>query len=162
MKINLIAAFILMTLMTPSFAQDPAITGDTAKGQKEYNKCRACHKIQTPDGEAIVKGGLTGPNLFGVVGRPIASEANFKYGAGITKLAEAFPDAVWDIQSIKAYVTDPTAYLQKYSGDPKARSKMTFKLTRNQDDLVAYLASISPDAPRQPHENDGSPRPAAK
>ena len=55
-------------------------------------------------------------------------------------------------------MTDPTGYLDLYSGDEKAKSKMTFKLTKNQDDLVAYLVSVSPDAPAQPAAGDGAPQ----
>lgn len=158
MKTRLIAELALVTLAAPALAQDPAVTGDAAKGEKEFNKCKACHMIQSPDGEAIVKGGKTGPNLYGIVGRGFAVADDYKYGDGILELATANPDAVWDIHSLKAYVTDPTGYLDQYSGDEKARSKMTFKLTKNQDDLVAYLVSVSPDAPAQPAEGDGAPQ----
>lgn len=158
MKTRLIAALALMAFGAPAFAQDPAVVGDAAKGEKEFNKCKACHMIQAPDGTDIVKGGKTGPNLYGIVGSKFAAEEGYKYGDGILKLAAANPDAVWDIHSLKAYVTDPTGYLDQYSGDEKAKSKMTFKLTKNQDDLIAYLVSVSPDAPAQPAEGDGAPQ----
>lgn len=158
MKTRLIAALAMLALGAPAFAQDPAVVGDIAKGEKEFNKCKACHMIQAPDGTDVVKGGKTGPNLYGIVGRGFAVAPDYKYGDGILKLAEANPDAVWDIHSLKAYVTDPTGYLDQYSGDDKAKSKMTFKLTKNQDDLIAYLVSVSPDAPAQTAEGDGAPQ----
>ena len=34
---------------------------------------------------------------------------------------------------------------------------MTFKMTKNQDDLVAYLVTVSPNAPAQAAEGDGAP-----
>ena len=154
MKPSVIATFAALTFALPAMAQD---AGDPVKGQKEFNKCKACHMVKAPDGTDVVKGGKTGPNLYGVVGRPIATEEGFKYGDGILKLAEANPGAVWDIHSLKAYVTNPTGYLDQYSGDEKAKSKMTFKMTKNQDDLVAYLVTISPNAPAQPAEGDGAP-----
>lgn len=156
MKITAAAAFALVALAGPVFAQD---AGDAVKGEKVFGKCRACHQIQAPDGTVIFKGGMTGPNLYGVVGRKIASVEGFRYGDGILKLAEAHPDAVWDVHSLTAYITDPTAWLDEYSGDPKARSKMTFKLNKDQADVVAYLKAQSPDAPDQPEETDGAPRP---
>ena len=156
MKTSLIATLTMLALAAPAVAQD------AAKGEKEFNKCKACHMIQDDAGTDIVKGGKTGPNLYGVVGRPIATEAGFKYGDGILKLAANNPGAVWDIQSLKAYVTDPTGYLDKYSGDDKAKSKMTFRMTKNQDDLVAYLVTISPNAPAQPTEGDGAPKAPAQ
>ena len=39
--------------------------------------------------------------------------------------------------------------VKEKSGDDSARSKMTFKLNRNQADVAAYLASVSPDAPAE-------------
>ncbi|MDO5604584.1 MAG: cytochrome C [Paracoccus sp. (in: a-proteobacteria)] len=155
MKTSLIATLTVLALSAPTLAQD--VAGDAAKGEKEFNKCKACHMIQDADGNDIIKGGKTGPNLWNIVGSKFGAEEGFKYGDGLLKLAEAYPDAVWDVYSLKAYVTDPTGYLDEYSGDPKAKSKMTFKLTRNQDDLVAYLLSVSPDAPAQPAESDGAP-----
>ncbi|MFV0410921.1 MAG: c-type cytochrome [Paracoccus sp. (in: a-proteobacteria)] len=153
MKTSLFATLAVFALAAPALAQD----GDAAKGEKTFNKCKACHMIQSPDGEDIVKGGKTGPNLYGIVGRKFAVQEGFKYGDGILALAAANPDAVWDVYSLKAYVTNPTDYLDEYSGDEKAKSKMTFKLTKDQDDLVAYLLSVSPDAPEQPAESDGAP-----
>ncbi|WP_313135794.1 c-type cytochrome [Paracoccus jeotgali] len=151
MKTSLIATLTVLSLAVPAVAQD------VTKGEKEFNKCKACHMIQDADGTDIIKGGKTGPNLYGIVGRHFAAVEDYKYGDGILKLAEAYPDAVWDVHSLKAYVTDPTGYLDEYSGDPKAKSKMTFKLTKNQDDLVAFLESVSPDAPPQPEESEGEP-----
>ncbi len=156
MKTTAAIALALAAFASPVFAQD---AGDAEKGEKVFGKCRACHQIQAPDGTVIYKGGITGPNLYGIVGRKIASVEGFRYGDGILKLAEAHPDAVWDVHSLAAYVTDPTAWLDEYSGDPRARSKMTFKLNRDQADLVAYLLANSPDAPEQPEETDGAPRP---
>ena len=151
MKASLIATLTVCALASPSLAQD------AAKGEQEFNKCKACHMIQDDAGTDIIKGGKTGPNLYGIVGRPIANQEGYKYGDGILKLAENHPGAVWDIHSLKAYVTDPTGYLDQYSGDEKAKSKMTFKLTKNQDDLLAYLVTVSPDAPEQAAEGDGAP-----
>ena len=156
MKRMTAVALALAALAGPALAQD---AGDAAKGEKAFGKCRACHQIQAPDGTVIFKGGVTGPNLYGVIGRPIASVEGFRYGDGILKLAESHPGAVWDVHSLAKYVADPTAYLDEYSGDPKVKSKMTFKLTRDQADVAAYLLSQSPDAGAQPAETDGAPRP---
>lgn len=117
-----------------------AFAGDAAKGEAEFKKCKSCHSITAADGTAIVKGGKTGPNLFGVVGRPIASVPDFKYGDGI--LATGATGAVWDEASIAEYVVDPAAFLKRVTGDDKAKTKMTFKLTKGADDMAAYLATL--------------------
>lgn len=156
MKHSIAVVLAVAALAGPALAQE---AGDAAKGEKAFGKCRACHQIQAPDGTMIFKGGVTGPNLYGVIGRKIASVEGFRYGDGLLKLAESHPDAVWDVHSLARYVTDPTAWLDEYSGDPKVRSKMTFKLTRDQADVAAYLLAQSPDAGSQPAETDGAPRP---
>ena len=144
MKTSLFATLATLALSLPAVAQDAA--GDPAKGEAEFKKCKACHMIQDEAGTDIVKGGKTGPNLHGVVGRKPAAEEGYKYGEGLIELATAKPDMVWDQESLIAYVTDPTAYLKEQTGDPAAKSKMTFKLNKNQADIVAFLAQHSPNA----------------
>ena len=136
MKTSLIATLTMLALAAPAVAQD------AAKGEKEFNKCKACHMIQDDAGTDIVKGGKTGPNLYGVVGRPIASVEGFKYGDGI--LALNAKGMVWDEALIAAYITDPAKFLKEQTGDDAAKTKMTFKLGKGQEDMAAYLASLKP------------------
>lgn len=118
----------------------PALAADAAKGEAEFKKCKACHAIIAADGTEIVKGGKTGPNLFGIVDRPVASSPDFTYGAGI--LAAQAAGAVWDEAGLAAYVADPGAWVQQVTGDAGADSKMTFKLTKGAEDMAAYLVSL--------------------
>jgi cytochrome c len=118
----------------------PAMAQDAAAGEKAFAKCKACHSLTAGDGTAIVKGGKTGPDLFGVIGRPVASVADFKYGDSI--LAVGASGAVWDEASLAAYVADPAAWLQEKTGDGVAKSKMSFKLAEGGADIAAYLASL--------------------
>jgi cytochrome c len=132
MKYPLIAALSLIAA--------PALAGDAAVGEKEFGKCKSCHMIVADDGTEIVKGGKTGPNLYGVVGRPVASVADFKYGDDI--LAAGAAGLVWDEASLATYMTDPGAWLKTATGNDKAKSKMTFKLKAKGEDVAAYLASV--------------------
>jgi cytochrome c len=146
MKLAIVSALLGATLAMPAIAQD---AGDAAAGEKEFRKCRACHMIQDSSGTDIVKGGAVGPNLWNVVGRKVAGLEDYAYSDGLQAAAAANPDLVWTQEELATYVTDPTAWVKEKSGDPSARSKMTFKLNRNQEDVAAYLASVSPDAPAQ-------------
>jgi len=130
-KLFALTAAALMATSTAAFA------GDAQAGAKEFNKCKSCHMIASAD-ETIVKGGKTGPNLYGVVGRPVASFDGFKYGDGI--LAVGATGMVWDEASLIEYVADPTAYIDTHGGS--GRSKMTFKL-KDGSNVVAYLATFS-------------------
>lgn len=133
-RLPLFAGLAALALATPALAQD------AAKGESEFKKCKACHMIVAPDGTEIVKGGKVGPNLYGIVGRTVASEADYKYGESI--VAVGATGLVWDEAELAAYVTDPKAWLVEKTGDTAAKTKMTFKLAKNQADVAAYLASV--------------------
>jgi cytochrome c len=134
-RIPIPALAALLALSAPALAQD------AAKGEAEYRKCKACHAITAPDGTAIQPGGKTGPNLYGVVGRTVAS-TDFAYGDSLKSVGAA--GTKWDEASLAAYVANPTAWLKEATGDAGARSKMTFKLAKGSADVAAYLASVAP------------------
>lgn len=115
--------------------------GDAAKGEKGFNKCKACHMIKADDDTVILKGGKTGPNLYGVIGRTIGS-ADFKYGKSLVEVGES--GAVWDFDNFTAYVQDPKKWLQETLDDKKAKSKMSFRLKKGGEDIYAYLVSVGP------------------
>ena len=122
----------------------PAFAGDAAKGEADFKKCKACHMIVADDGTEIQKGGKTGPNLYGVVGRAVGSVADYKYGESI--VAVGAKGVVWDEALLAAYVADPAKWLKEQTGDASAKSKMTFKLAKGGEDMAAYLASVKPAA----------------
>lgn len=130
----------LIPLLCGLALASPAVAGDPAAGEAGFNKCKACHSIIAPDGTDIVKGGKTGPNLYGVIGRPVASEPGYEYGESI--LAAGATGAVWDEASLAVYASDPSAWLKEKTGDAGAKSKMSFKLANGGEDIAAYLASV--------------------
>ena len=117
-----------------------ATAADPAKGETTFKRCRTCHSIVAPDGTEIVKGGKVGPNLYGVVGRQVASIEGFSYGKSLAAVGDT--GMVWDEASIAVYVTDPKAWLAETLGDPGAATKMAFKLNAGAEDVAAYLASV--------------------
>ncbi|NJM83895.1 MAG: cytochrome C [Tabrizicola sp.] len=131
--------FILLAATAVALA-GPALAADPAAGEADFKKCKACHSIVAADGTEIQKGGRTGPNLYGIIGRAVASDPDFKYGESIAAVGAS--GAVWDEASLAAYVTDPTAFLKDKTGDAGAKSKMSFKLSAGGEDMAAYLASV--------------------
>ena len=113
----------------PALAQD----ADPEKGEKEFKRCRACHAIESED-ETFVKGGKTGPNLYGTVGRTAGTYDGFKYSAG---LVEAGANGlVWDEANLLEFIADPNKFLG-------SKSKMTKQRVKNGPDLAAFLATFS-------------------
>ena len=142
MKITTFAAVASAFLVAPAFADGHA-SGDAVAGESVFKKCKSCHMIVDADGEAIQKGGRSGPNLYGIFGRTPGSE-DFKYYKGLAALGET--GAAWDEASFVAWVADPSKYLSDQLGQ-KERSKMTYKLKDAEDatNLWAYLVSVGPE-----------------
>jgi cytochrome c len=135
MKSFTVLAFAATAMAAPAFAGDPVAGEDT------FKKCRACHSVIAPDGTEIQKGGRTGPNLYGIIGRGVAADPDYAYGASLAALGAT--GAVWDAASFAAYTADPSGYLKQALGDDAAKSKMSFKLAAGGEDVAAYLASVS-------------------
>lgn len=142
----LIAAAVF-ALATPALAVDPVV-GDPVVGEADFKKCKACHSITAADGTAIQKGGKTGPDLFGVIGRQIGTLEGYKYSAGM--IAAGADGTVWDEVMLAAYLVDPAKWLQDKTGDAAAKSKMSFKLKTGGENIAAYLVSLNPVTPVTP------------
>jgi len=101
---------------------------DVAAGQATFAKCTSCHNN--------AQGGpnMTGPNLYGVVGRPTASHAGFAYSDGMQAHAKESPN--WTYDAIYTFLGAPQ---KTVSG-----TKMTFvgvKKSEERINLIAYLRS---------------------
>jgi len=132
--------FILLAITAAALAA-PALAGDPAAGEDAFKKCKACHSVIAPDGTEIQKGGRTGPNLYGIIGRAIASDPDHGYGESLATLGAT--GVVWDQASFAAYVSNPAEYLKTALGDDRAKSRMSFKLASGAEDIAAYLVSVS-------------------
>lgn len=104
---------------------------DPAKGEKVFNKCKSCHKVE--DGANAV-----GPSLWGVVGRDIGSVAGFGYSGVLTELP-----GNWDLANLDAFLTNPKGYA---SG-----TKMSFAGLKKPEDRVNLIVWLN--------DADGSPEP---
>lgn len=111
--------------------------GDAAKGKKVFKvRCGSCH--------TITEGGknLTGPNLFGVVGRQAGMTPKFKYSKSY---AAAGKDGLtWTDEQIFDYLLNPKKFMRKVTDNKKAKSRMTFKLKKKTDreNVIAYLNTM--------------------
>ncbi len=143
-KIATTAVFV--SLLTSS---QVIAAGDPAKGEQLYNRCTSCHAI-IKDGEVLVKGGITGPNLFGVIGRIAGTENDYLYGSERLPIGMFTDDMiragqeglVWTEENIAAYSKDPVGFIKEYLNDDTARPNMTVKLEKGADDIAAYLATF--------------------
>lgn len=108
----------------------PSITellasADIEKGAKVFKKCSACHKL-----EQGANG--TGPYLYGIVDRDIASVDGFSYSGA---LANAAGD--WTVDELDAFLTKPKDYApgttMGFGGLKKAADRAN---------VIAYMDSV--------------------
>ena len=90
-------------------------------------KCAVCHTFD--------KGGknLVGPNLWGVVGRPRASESGFTYSDAMKAKG-----GTWTVPDLMQFIANPKAFIpataMTFTGIPRAGERA---------DVVAYLNSLA-------------------
>jgi cytochrome c len=96
-------------------------------GQSAVKVCAACHTFQ--------KGGPngTGPNLYGIVGRPRASAPGFAYSDGMKAKA-----GEWTTDDLNKFLANPKEFVpgtkMGFGGLPKANQRA---------DVIAYLNSLA-------------------
>jgi cytochrome c len=119
-----LAAIALLGLAAEAAAQ----SCDAAAGEKIFARCRACHSLEEG------KNGV-GPHLFGVVGRPVASVADFNYSDAMKAYAEG--GTVWDQAHLAVYLEKPREEVpgtkMVFPGLPKPEDR---------DNLVCYLETV--------------------
>lgn len=100
-------------------------SADAGAGERVFNKCRACHKLE--------KGAnATGPYLYGVVGREIASVPDFNYSGSLAPQGD-----VWSPENLQHFLTDPQGWAPG--------TKMSFNGLPDVEDranLIAFLDSV--------------------
>lgn len=112
-------------------------SADVERGRGAARVCGSCHTVEAGGANR------TGPNLWGVVGRPIASHGGFAYSPAMVAQA-----GNWSYERLDQYLASPAKAVPG--------TKMAFGGVRNPKDranLLAYLGSLS---------SSPAPFPAAK
>ena len=109
----------------------PYNTADLENGRVVFARCRSCH--------TITEGGsnMTGPNLYGVIGRVAGSHEGFTYSAPLK--AAGF---TWDGARIDHWLENPRTFLpgnkMSFPGLPDATDRR---------DVIAWLSVEAAPAP---------------
>ncbi len=100
---------------------------DVNAGKEVVKKCAACHTFD--------KGGpnRVGPNLYGIVGEPIAQGKGYQFSAALSA-----KKGDWTVDELNEWLWKPQAFAKgtkmTFAGLPKAKDRA---------DVIAYLNSLS-------------------
>ena len=101
-------------------------TASIEKGMKTAKKCVSCHSFESGGANKI------GPALYGVVDRPVAKAAGFKYSGTLAGMG-----GNWDYQALNGFLLNPKKYAvgtsMSYAGLRKASDRAN---------IIAYLDSL--------------------
>jgi cytochrome c len=93
------------------------------RGEKVFQYCFACHSVQL--GETH----LQGPNLRGIVGRPIASAPGFEYSRAFQAFAQR--EGRWTVALLDRYIAAPQEVVPK--------TAMAFGGVEDRDERAALI-----------------------
>ena len=110
-------------------------SADPARGEDVFKKCAICHTVD--------KGGpnMIGPNLYGVLGRKIASHEGYEYSAALKA-----KEGDWDYEKLDHMIKNPNAFapgtkMALFPGLPDAKQRA---------DVIAFLRTKNDDPPPLP------------
>jgi cytochrome c len=114
-------------------------SADPGRGESSAKKCAACHTFGKGEPNRV------GPNLYGVVGRPKASEPGFNYSAAMKG-----QKGNWTPEDLDNFLTNPRGAVpgtnMTFAGLPRGKERA---------DVITYLNSKSDkpvDLPKQTAE----------
>jgi cytochrome c len=118
---------VLMAAATLATAGMARADGDAARGEKKFEECAACHKIERSEDSV-------GPSLHGMFGRKAGTLADFRYSPALKRSG-----ITWSAQTLDAYLADPQKAVpgnrMPYAGLTDAGARA---------DLIAYLQKAFP------------------
>ena len=105
---------------------------EAENGEKIFRKCKACHTIEEGGANRV------GPNLYGIVNRQVAGDAEFRYSPAMQEHG-----GTWTVVWLDEYLENPRKAVKG--------TKMSFagiKDAQDRADLIAYL-NINGDEPEE-------------
>lgn len=98
-------------------------SADPAEGEKVARACKACHSLEKAGPNKV------GPNLWGIVGRPVAAREGFSYSKVLQELGGSW---TWD--RLAAFLEQPKEFAPG--------TKMSYAGLKNPEKLAALLAYL--------------------
>ncbi|MBP1851662.1 c-type cytochrome [Rhizobium halophytocola] len=123
-------------------------SADAKAGEAVFKKCQACHDD--------TKGGpnKVGPNLYGVVERPIASHEGFSYSAAMKDFSEG-GSKHWSFENLNHFITAPKKFVPG-----TAMGFAGLKKDTDRANLLLYLHTMADTPVELPKPDEAAAAPA--
>lgn len=118
---RLIAAAAISLIVVPNVHAQ----GDVSRGAEAFRQCAACHSLD-PGSH------LTGPSLFGIIGRTAGKEKNFRRYSEALKVA----DFSWTSKALDQWLENPAKLVQGTSMRIRPIADASMR-----QDIIAFLKS---------------------
>ncbi len=119
-------AFLIWAMALLAAAGSARADGDATRGEKRFEDCVACHRLQAGENEV-------GPSLHGVFDRKAGELADFRFSPALKRSG-----ITWTPQTLDTFLADPQkvvpANRMPYAGMLDAGDRA---------DLIAYLQKAS-------------------
>lgn len=102
-------------------------SADPAAGQGVLRACQACHTFEQGGANRV------GPNLWGVVGRPVAGHEGFNYSSAMQQHG-----GEWTYEELNGFLHAPREWVPG-----TAMSYAGLKNDKDRANLIAYLSTLS-------------------
>lgn len=131
----------ILGIALASVALMVAGAGQSRADDRLWANCRTCHSVTAPDGTTLARGGRSGPNLYGLAGRPLAGDSGFRlYSRDL--IAAGASGRQWSEADFVAYLADPDQFLRAATGSADARSDMHVAMRQGGAALWTWLTGL--------------------
>lgn len=137
----IVAAALAATLLCNAAAASDKLSKTPVAGERAFQHCYSCHSIDPREVN------LPAPNLYGIIGRSIASQPGFQYSEALQQLARMHK--VWTKTLLDQFMRDPAALAPGTVMEaPPGMDKLDVRQA-----ILDYLGRNGPDA----QSDEGAP-----
>lgn len=117
-------------------------SADAAAGEAVFKKCQSCHTVEQGGPNKV------GPNLYNIVGGPVAAHEGFSYSSALQEYGQG---KTWTYEELNGFLWKPKTYVRG-----TAMGFVGLKDVEDRADVLAYLRNFADNPPPLPEPEAAS------